>query len=115
MSDPTAMLYDLIALNTQAIDDMRKSLEAYVQEARGKEAENAACRLSMMDSVPNGDHDGHRRYHESIILKMEARTKLWQDISSSVTKWGIIGAIGWLGWAMWHEIIINIASAMGKK
>jgi hypothetical protein len=38
------------------------------------------------------DHEGHRRYHESLIRAAEAQEKFWQDIRADVTKKGI-----WMG------------------
>ena len=109
-----AMLYDLIAQNTETLERMRQSVDEFMLETRANEVANMQCRNDMRGSVPNSDFDGHRRYHEAIILRMEARAKIWTDISSSVAKWGIIGLLGLVGWAIWHEFILTIFKSAGK-
>jgi hypothetical protein len=48
-------------------------------------------------AFPDGDWDGHRRYHEAIIKKLEAREKFYQDLRTDLaTKglWAVIIALG---------------------
>ena len=108
------MLYDLIAQNTETLERLRQSVNDFMDETRANEVANMQCRADMHGSVPNADFEGHRRYHEAIIARMEARSKIWTDISSSVAKWGIIGLLGWIGWAIWHEFILTIFKSAGK-
>lgn len=38
------------------------------------------------------DHDGHRRYHESLIKASEAQEQFWQDLRMDVIKKGVWAA-----------------------
>lgn len=107
--DQNGVLYDLVAQHNEALIEMSKSMADLLLEIRAQGALYSACQETLASTVPDGDHDGHRRYHEAVIKKMEARAKLWQDVSSSVTKWGVIGILGWVGMSMWHEILTIIS------
>jgi hypothetical protein len=39
------------------------------------------------------DHDGHRKYHESLIRSAEAQEQFWRDIRMDVAKKGIWAGI----------------------
>jgi hypothetical protein len=48
-------------------------------------------------AFPGGDWDGHRRYHEAVIKRIEAREKFYQDLRTDLaTKglWAVIIALG---------------------
>lgn len=109
-----AVLYDLVAQHNEAIIGMNKSMVDLLAEMRAQSALYSACQETLASTVPDGDHDGHRRYHEAVIKKMEARAKLWQDVSSSVAKWGAIGILGWVGMSMWHEILAILSRLFVK-
>jgi hypothetical protein len=46
-------------------------------------------------SVPNGDLQAHRAYHESLTEKNRARTEFYRKLIFELAKWGIIGALSW--------------------
>lgn len=52
-------------------------------------------------AFPNGDPEGHRRYHEDTISAMEARSKFWKQMLFEVTKYGLFGVVGWLAYTVW--------------
>ena len=87
-------------------------IEIIANKASERVAE--AVNQTMFSSIPNGDHEGHRLYHEAVIKRMQYRAKLWEDVSVSATKWGILGALGWVAWAVWHEFILTLFKAVGK-
>ena len=39
------------------------------------------------------DHEGHRKYHESLIRAVEAQEQFWRDIRMDVAKKGVWAAI----------------------
>ena len=39
------------------------------------------------------DHEGHRKYHESLIRSAEAQEQFWRDIRMDVAKKGVWAAI----------------------
>lgn len=48
-------------------------------------------------AFPGGDWDGHRRYHETLISKAEARTKFYLGLCDDLAKkglWIVIIALG---------------------
>lgn len=47
----------------------------------------------IMGAFPGGDFDGHRRYHEEMILVMQDRRKLRQAVLEQVIK-GSVWALG---------------------
>lgn len=43
----------------------------------------------LSKGFPGGDWEGHRRYHEAVIKRMEARTDLYRELRSEVAKKGL--------------------------
>jgi hypothetical protein len=66
-------------------------------------------RLEIADvlttAFPQGDADGHRRYHEAMIKAAEDRAKFWFDLRMSVAKWGLLGVLGWLVVLTWNGFL----------
>lgn len=61
-------------------------------------------------AFPGGDWEGHRRYHETLIAKAEARTRFYDDLRAELAKKGIWALIGLLGLALWQFIKSRMAS-----
>ncbi|NPT39672.1 hypothetical protein [Paraburkholderia xenovorans] len=55
----------------------------------------------LHDAFPGGDWDGHRRYHEAVIKKLEAREKFYQDLRVELAKKGVWALAVMLGLALW--------------
>ena len=49
----------------------------------------------MSKSFPDGDPEGHRRYHEAILKEAEKKAEFWVDMSDKLKKWGLIGFALW--------------------
>ncbi|MFM0552343.1 hypothetical protein P0D69_15420 [Paraburkholderia sediminicola] len=58
----------------------------------------------LCKAFPDGDPDGHRRYHEAIIKKNEACEKFYQELTSHLVKGGAWALIVFLAWASWQAI-----------
>jgi hypothetical protein len=43
----------------------------------------------LHDAFPGGDWDGHRRYHEAVIKRVEAREKFYQDLRTNLATKGL--------------------------
>jgi len=43
----------------------------------------------LSKGFPGGDWEGHRRYHEAVIKRMEARTDLYRELRSELAKKGL--------------------------
>ena len=52
-------------------------------------------KILLDDAFPDGDADGHRRYHQAQIIALENRAEFWKKMQYEITKWGLIGFIGW--------------------
>lgn len=61
-------------------------------------------------AFPDGDWDGHRRYHEAVIRRMEARAQFYRDLSGHLIKGGAWALIVFLAWASWQAIKAKVTS-----
>lgn len=61
-------------------------------------------------AFPDGDWDGHRRYHEAVIKRMEARAQFYRDLSGHLIKGGAWAVIVFLTWASWQAIKAKVTS-----
>jgi len=92
------------------------ALKAWQEEARevadAKHAENVArwetldreiksVTASMKAAYPDGDADGHRRFHEAMIKKAEERAALFADLRRELAKKGLWAVIALLAVAVW--------------
>tara|TARA_R110001599_G_scaffold171353_1_gene362446 strand:+ start:463002 stop:463334 length:333 start_codon:yes stop_codon:yes gene_type:complete len=48
----------------------------------------------VLKGFPDGDPDGHRRFHEAMIRKAEAKEKFWNDMRGKLVERGIWAVIG---------------------
>lgn len=69
-----------------------------------------ALAVLMKDAFPDGDPDGHRRYHEASIKEAEAKAEFWSKMRVSVSTWGLIGVLGMLGMMAWNGFIQRLHS-----
>lgn len=107
----TAML-ELIRTIQQDVTEMRLELNNHIQ-TEPKEWAIVLGNL-MKASFPNGDADGHRRFHEANIKAAEERAVFWADLRRSVTKWGVFGFLGWIllrlgdGFLAWLQHAVHV-------
>lgn len=73
---------------------MRKDLKQHIADEA----------IMVTHAFPQGDIDGHRMAHAAWIKKAEAQAKFWEDMKSSVAKWGMFGVLGFLLAASIHQI-----------
>ncbi len=68
--------------------------------------------LQKLDALsrgfPAGDYEGHRRYHEAVIERMELRNRLVREALTKVVQAGTLAAFGWIAVAMWNYFKLNI-------
>lgn len=64
----------------------------------------------LRKAFPDGDADGHRRYHESIIRKNEAREKFYEDLRAELAKKGLWAVIAVIATAMWFYVKSKLSS-----
>lgn len=58
----------------------------------------------LRKAFPEGDPDGHRRYHETIIRKNLAREKFYQELTAHLVKGGAWALLVFIAWASWLAI-----------
>ena len=56
-------------------------------------------------AFPEGDATGHRKHHEAVIAKAEARAKFWRKMAEEITKYGLLGLVGWLVAVAWSAFL----------
>jgi len=59
----------------------------------------------MAAAFPEGDPTGHRKHHEAVIAKAEARAAFWRKMLEEITKYGLIGLLGWLALTAWSAFL----------
>jgi len=112
------LTYELIAHKVTRIAERMDELKASVatidttlsthMTATVEERQKIIAEL-LAQSFPDGDPDGHRRYHEASIAKAEASAKMWADIQVSTAKWGIFGVLGWVVYNLWNAFLVGPA------
>lgn len=99
------MLFDLIAQQNQKLDDLTEVVRDTAHELRAH-AEGETIRIAAIAAgFPDSDPDGHRRYHEAEIKRIERRADFWQKMRLELAKWGLIGFIGWAAVALWQQAL----------
>lgn len=82
--------------------DQRHSENITRAEVTDKKVDEAIRRIDdLHKAFPGGDWEGHRRYHEAMIKRVEARSKLYEDLRSELAKKGLWALILTLGAAIW--------------
>ncbi|WP_429474782.1 hypothetical protein [Paraburkholderia atlantica] len=94
-----------------AVDSLRDEIDQrHVEnrsdnEVQGRKLDEVIRRVDdLHKAFPGGDWDGHRRYHETLIGKAEARAKFYDDLRAELAKKGIWALIGLLGIALWQFV-----------
>ena len=79
--------------NTSSLEVVQKELKVVIDRVD-----------DLAKGFPGGDWDGHRMYHEAVIKKMEARTKLYEELRAEIAKKGLWALILALGGAVWFYL-----------
>lgn len=58
-------------------------------------------------AFPGEDPEGHRRYHEAVILAAEDRAAFWKTMRNEISKYGLIGVVGWACYALWQAFLLG--------
>ncbi len=100
-------LKDLVKQVHDDVLTMRAELSAHVADEprRLADAVEAAVSRSLERAFPAGDADGHKRYHEATIAKLEARAAFWKKMAFEVSKYGLLGLLGWLAVTAWTAFL----------
>ncbi len=75
------------------VTEMKDTLHSHIS-TEPKEWAKALSDL-MVRAFPEGDADGHRRFHEANIKAAEKKAEFWSKMTYEITKWGLIGFLLW--------------------
>jgi uncharacterized membrane protein YebE (DUF533 family) len=67
-----------------------------------------AAMAKLLAGFPSGDVDGHRRYHEAIIERMELRNRMVREALIKAAGSGALAGLGWLAYAVWQAFVANV-------
>ncbi|HSD36075.1 MAG TPA: hypothetical protein VLC92_01120 [Rhodocyclaceae bacterium] len=59
----------------------------------------------VTQAFPGGDPEGHRKYHDAVIKRLEARTAFFEKLLYELVKYGVIGFCGWAFVAGWTALL----------
>lgn len=79
-----------------------------LQRSVDQKHDESACQMEVINQkvdrvlagFPDGDPDGHRRFHEALIRKAEAREKFWNDMRAKLIERGVWATLLALGGAV---------------
>ena len=96
----------MVRLTYRGLIRLDEKVTAHMQHTRDAMGE-------MMDDVvsrgfPDGDAEGHRRYHEAFIKSEEDKARFWHEMRIAAAKWLGLGLLGLVaGWA-WYGFVHSI-------
>lgn len=83
----------LVKAIQEDVHEMKDTLNTHIETEPGDWA--ARVQDLMERSFPQGDAEGHRRFHEASIKSAESRAEFWGKMLQELTKWGLIGFTFW--------------------
>lgn len=87
------------------LDTVTGELRRHIQEETNDIAKEIA--KLMKEAFPEGDPDGHRKHHELVIAREEARAEFWQKMLFELSRVGLLGFLGWLGVLAWKALLLG--------
>lgn len=96
-------LISLVEELTAQVHEMSTKLDNHASSLPAER--EAIIKKVLAETVPNGDAPGHKRWHESEIERVKARTAFWLKMRDELAKWGLIGFIAWAGYALWQAFL----------
>lgn len=79
--------------NTSTLEMLEKKVDLAIQGVD-----------DLHKAFPGGDWEGHRRYHETLIAKAEARARLYEKLLEELTKKGLLALFALVAVAVWQYI-----------
>jgi hypothetical protein len=81
--------------------ELMQSIAVSMNLIRAELAENTRSIGQILKGFPEGDPDGHRRYHEEVIQQMSERRKLRQEILTHLLKASSWPALAGVCYVLW--------------
>lgn len=98
---------DVVAAIKGLRDDInqRHGENLIAQGVTDKKVDEAIRRIDdLHKAFPGGDWEGHRRYHEAMIDRIEKRTKLYDEMLEELSKKGMWALIVFIGAAIFYYV-----------
>jgi hypothetical protein len=89
------------------IEDMRVGQQAMIKTLEDMERRHTTSETAIADltrAFPSADFDGHKRYHETMILKLEETRRLRVAIQEKTISGLVWAGIVGLALMVWHEL-----------
>lgn len=83
-------------------------LAEVLTEMRDGQRDMVARLDTLIKGFPGGDIDGHRRYHEAVIERIELRNAMVRAALVKMAQTGALAATGWLVVAVWRAAKISL-------
>ena len=99
------VLHQRVDAHDVSIENALRSIDRHQVEANEKLDVLGKKIDSMFVAFPQGDFDGHRRYHETMIEMLAERRRLRQAIQEKTISGLIWAALVGVGIAIWHELL----------
>jgi len=80
---------DTMDARTKQIDEIDRKIDAHSNESNERH-------MQILNAFPSSDIDGHRRYHEAVIKRIELRNDIVRDCLKRAAQVGFIGSLIWL-------------------
>ena len=102
----------------QIITDIRNGQNEIIEQLedmnkRHVKAEEALAQLNK--AFPAGDIEGHKRYHETMIIMLEERRRLRQAVQEKTISGLVWAGIVGVGMLVWHELQNIVNAVQGVK
>lgn len=98
-------MLSLVQLVHEEVKTVQMQLIAHSQDEPIRLAEEIAALMNR--AFPEGDPHGHRRHHEAVIMKAEARAEFWKKLVFEISKYGLLGFIGWAAISLWKAVLVG--------
>lgn len=85
-----------LQVNVKALDEKMTYHHGVFREEVEKSVERVYA-----TAFPDGDPLGHRKHHELVIQREEARVKFWNEMLLGASKWAGMGVLAFLAHAAW--------------
>lgn len=102
-ADASAALISVIEGLTQQVHEMREEIIRHKNELRNEREQLINDVLNK--ALPDGDAEGHRRYHETVISKIESQKQFYDKLRLELVKYGLLGFAGWAAFALWQAFL----------
>jgi len=89
--------HDAIIMLLKVVHDKIETMDTKLTQHIHDETLSLAEEIAslMIKSFPEGDPDGHRKYHELSLKRAKASADFWEKMRFEISKWGLIGFTGW--------------------